>query len=165
MIKSKQIKHALLRYYRFKRGCVVGTEVWIHGGIADILAVSDDLKKSYEVEVKISISDLRADFKKHKQKSNYHKNKANYFYFCFPKNLLEKALPIIEAQNVKYGIITYDDRENLSLNVVPEAKLSVYKRARKLHNNTNDILYKTVVKRVVSELIKMYDKLETSKLN
>ncbi|RRD39321.1 DNA repair protein MmcB-related protein [Leptotrichia sp. OH3620_COT-345] len=57
----------------------------------DILAVSE-AGYATEVEIKISISDLKADFKKeHNHKSEVIKN----FYYCVPENLLEKALPII----------------------------------------------------------------------
>lgn len=45
-----------------------------------------------EIEIKRSISDLKADFKKkHTHKDNRIKN----FYYCIPEQLIEKALEII----------------------------------------------------------------------
>ena len=46
----------------------------------------------YEVEIKISISDLKADAKK---RHCHESNKIKYLYFAIPKHMLEKGLPHI----------------------------------------------------------------------
>ncbi|BEO96337.1 hypothetical protein FNSP10_12410 [Fusobacterium nucleatum] len=60
----------------------------------DMLIVS---KKCYltEVEIKISLSDLKADFKKkHQHKDENIKN----FYYAFPEEMKEKALELIPKE-------------------------------------------------------------------
>ena len=84
----------------------------------DILAVSE-ARYATEVEIKISISDLKADFKKeHNHKSEVIKN----FYYCIPENLLEKALPIIP---LKCGILLATER-----GIIKHRACKINKKAR-----------------------------------
>lgn len=74
--------------------------LWIHE--CDLLIVS---QAGYctEVEIKTSISDLKADFKKeHQHKSK----KIKYFYYAIPESLKEKALPLIPEHA---GLISVKD--------------------------------------------------------
>lgn len=149
-MNSKFIKGALLSYFRFNRSMIVGTEVYVLCGLADILAT--DKKKFYEVEIKTSISDLKADFKNKKHKHSFMKEshyantyQPNYFYFGIPYDLLEKATPLIDKL---YGIIIIKSFNNVS----------IYRRAKKLHNNYCNRLYNNLVKRISSELANLYIK-------
>ena len=66
---------------------------------ADMIVVTQ-ANKVTEVEIKVSLSDLKADFKKR----NGHKSlKIGRLYYAFPVEMLEKALPLIPAE---CGIIT-----------------------------------------------------------
>ena len=157
IITSKEIKLALLKYYRFERSMVVGTEV----NHADILAISNDLNSSYEVEVKVSLSDLKKDFSNKRAKHAHIDNSMNvfnpnYFYFCFPNYLLDKALSIIAESNEKYGIMIYKRYGTTKGN----GHIDIIKRAKKVNHSGNDKLYEALVKRISSELINMYIKYE-----
>ncbi len=110
------IKAALLNYYRFKRSMQCATECYtVQGCIADILAF-DKNKSIYDIEVKISASDLLHDKKKPKH-AYYHlpiKNKTAIFdkkiyqIYCVPDYLEEKALNFINDVNKNYGLIVFD---------------------------------------------------------
>lgn len=63
------------------------------------LLVLDDKNRFTEVEIKISMADLKADFKKkHGHKSKY----ISRLIYAFPEEMLDKALPLIPENN---GII------------------------------------------------------------
>lgn len=65
----------------------------------DMLAL-DNKDRFTEIEIKISIADLKADFKKaHGHKSKY----ITRLVYAFPDSMLEKALPLIPKE---FGIIT-----------------------------------------------------------
>jgi len=150
-ITSKLMKREVLKYFRFERGMPTGTEV----NAADVLAISDDLSKSYEIEIKTSLNDLKRDFTKKAIKHAYIENSdnklnPNFFYFCIPEALLEKALPIVEAHNDRYGIICMKSYGNLKF----------IKHCRRLNKADNTELYKLLVKRISSELVNMYIKYE-----
>ena len=73
----------------------------------DMLSMS---KRGYltEVEIKRTWSDFLADFKK----THKHDNRGiiKYFYYCIPKDMLEKAYDKLSENNVTYsGIITYNE--------------------------------------------------------
>lgn len=160
-INSNQIKSALLSYYRYKRQSIVGTEVNLgSNGSADILAEN----KGYitEVEVKTSISDLKKDFTKRWKHKNYKdtqptytKYYPHYFYFCLPDKLIDQALEYLEDKNKKYGIMSYD--ANSYSFTRPEEYIRVVRSAKKLHDNSNEILKEHIVRRVVSELCTIYE--------
>ena len=130
--ESDKIKLALLEYYRFERSMLVGTE----DSECDILVESKTSAEQKtatltEIEVKTSIQDLKKDFKD-KQTKHFHINnlsyKIDYFYFCIPYDLYEKAEKIISEQGKYYGIITYIPN--------PEGKQLVFKKkAKKVSKN------------------------------
>ena len=101
------MKTRLLLYFRdIKRFPIVATE-W-----KDMDVVVCDLKFKHEIEVKISISDLKADFKKFKfmyfGEEFYQEHRdfvPNNFYYAIPDELKEKAIPIIEENAPFAGII------------------------------------------------------------
>jgi hypothetical protein len=78
---------------------------------ADLITV-DSKNRVTEIEIKISLSDLKADFKK----GHTHQNrKIGRLYYAIPIELLEKALPLIP---LNCGIITVE----WSLNTYFKAK-------------------------------------------
>jgi hypothetical protein len=104
-LTSNEIKTALYNHFRFKKQYIY---------IADEVEYSDFLiinKNNIitEIEIKISISDLKADFKKEIHKiikvdKNIDWVKSNYFYFCVPEEISEKALNIISDEDNRYGL-------------------------------------------------------------
>ncbi len=145
---SKEIKKHLLKYFRFKRQMICGTEVHTYGGIADVLAISEDKKKSIEVEIKISVSDFRKEFKEKKNKHQHsweYKTMPNLFYFAFPEGLIEK---IINEVPKEYGIYEIDEFGNVKS----------IRKGRRLNKTENETNFRLLVKRINSELISCYEK-------
>jgi len=91
-LNCSDIEIAVTNHFGYRQNTVVPNVSYglnIHE--IDLLIVS---KSGYctEVEIKTSISDLKADLKKeHQHKSN----RIKYFYFAIPEGLQEKALPLI----------------------------------------------------------------------
>ena len=155
MPNSYQIKTALLKYFRFQRSMIVGTEINCGvSGIADVLAINDNQSLSYEVEIKTSIADLRKDFKdknfKHSSLNHDKRYNPNYFYFCVPEELYEKSKEIIYSNNKQYGIIIYEiDRWNYGF-------VKIMNRAKKLNTSDNEYLFIALLKRISSEIVNLY---------
>jgi len=169
---SDYIKHYLHFYYRFKRQYdYVATEVDLgvpfinYGNIAD-LAVCND-KELIEIEVKISLKDFKADFKKLKHevyrgaepdflKREYIKKKYNYitpnkFYFAIPNELYIKekgALGVILKDFESYGLIVLSDTYHY-----------VHTRSKKLHNTKpSRLIYDRIARRSSAEAYTARDK-------
>ncbi len=159
MVNSYNIKTALMRYFRFERSMIVGTEINTGPtGIADIIAINDNKTASYEVEIKTSIADLKKNFKdknfKHSSLNQNNKYNPNYFYFCVPKDLYEKAKEIIYSNNKQYGIIIFTQFGNYGM-------VQVKNRAKKLNDSGNNLLFEKLLKRITSEIANLYiDKYE-----
>jgi hypothetical protein len=147
-LNSHIMKTAVLAHFRFKESWILfSTEAsqW-H---ADILMVdpSDNL---VEFEVKCSLSDLRADFKKRKH-SYYRRYKGktgmvpNRLYFVVPKSLSSKAKEILRPYPV-YGIITVSEEDRA---------VAVMKSAGFIHklHKVSEKAKRTIILRMGSELI------------
>lgn len=110
-MNSLDIELAIVNHFGYRQNTIVPNVsygLWIHE--TDLLIVS---KSGYatEIEIKISIADLKADKKKwHQHKSN----KIKFLYFAIPEKLKEKALPLIP--------------EHAGLICVREKKINVYER-------------------------------------
>jgi len=110
MIRAEQIKAAVASYYRYERQCPVVAfetnsqlEGWA-GELADVL-VLDKNRQLIEIEVKLSISDLKRDVKKLKHQAFRNTVKSNtmirrmpthLFYFAVPQEIANKAKPICD---------------------------------------------------------------------
>jgi len=106
---AKDLKLALLHYFRFKRQCICVDE--FRG--ADIIA--DTGKTIIEVEIKLTKTDLingeRKKSTKHqayKLGDSYQRNQPNLFLFCVPESLVDVAVDWAAVINEKYGIIAFD---------------------------------------------------------
>jgi len=107
-MNASQLKLAALCWFRFKKRCqYIATEVGMYS--ADVAATNE--KYLYEVEVKISERDFRADFIKPKHKF-YHAPiqpaglwVPNKFYFMVPSNMVDFALRELE-KHPDYGLLT-----------------------------------------------------------
>ena len=154
-LNSKIIKTALMCHYRFeKQFPYVATECLKY---SDINALND--RCLVEVEVKISKSDLKAEFKtagnKHTKHFILYCNPncrplaiiPNYYYICVPEELKKDAIDIVKEINPKYGVLVCSY-------IGGSYKIVCAKPARKLHpNKPHPRVYNLVAKRITSELI------------
>lgn len=146
------MKTSLLCYLRFgKKISIIATEVGRNS--ADVVySVNNYL---YEIEVKTSIPDFKADFKKPKH-LEYKAGKGiwtpNFFSFAVPESLVDKVLPLLEG--TPYGLIAILGQFN-EANVLNawEARVKTVKKAKPLHMKmcAGDVKH-TIVKRLASEL-------------
>lgn len=152
---SKTVKAVVLAYYRYKRGYFVSTETHVSHGIADVLAVSKDLKISVEIEVKVSKSDLKNEWinksTKHSRlqdDTNRYGLIPNYFYFAMPSALYSEALQdsIDLNGHTSYGIIIVNDNH----------QVEIVKQAKRLNKSTNKQLAHNLFLRATSELVNSY---------
>jgi len=108
-ITANLIKTLLINKYRYKDGLLVSSEVNLIGtdNIADILAVKQSTKEYFEVEIKISKSDLIKDIHKMKHKSyiNPSFKGPNKFYYAVPTKLVPVCENYIDEHTLPYGII------------------------------------------------------------
>lgn len=91
-MRANDIEIALVNLFDMRRNMIV-PNVSYGLGIHEVdLLVVTPAGYASEIEIKISISDLRADLlKPHQHKSK----KIKYLYFALPLELKEKAIPII----------------------------------------------------------------------
>ena len=119
---------------------------------ADVLGISE--KRMIEIEVKISLADLRADFSKNKhwsynRRSDYSWDVQwipNQFYYAVPEELVEPAKKLLVEKGCdRYGIINSTD-------------FTVVKRAGYLHKNlpTSHVKFSLAL-RMGSELIRFHE--------
>lgn len=107
---SNEIKSALYNHYRYKKQIyLIADEVLTFRDQADILMI-DKNDIITEIEIKTSLSDLKADFKKHhyrltKEARFTHYFERHYFYFCVPYELKGKALEIISSHDDRFGLL------------------------------------------------------------
>jgi len=146
VINSVNIKAALLFYFRFKRQGIFLTECNIEGPIADIYGYLSSF--SYEIEVKISISDLRNEIKKDRYKWNC-ENEASYYYFCVPIEILDKAQKFINSNFPNAGIIAWDRRRSNFYGAIHIYQRGIKRNKKKRIDNNFPLFF---LKRMSSEI-------------
>ncbi len=148
--KSKDLKLAVMRYFRFKRQWICATECLFN----DIMCFTP--KDIIDVEVKVSKTDLwKGEAKKFKH-YNYLNLKYMYriptkFYICIPDYLYDEAEKWVIATNEKYGIITFGtERKQFNFKDV-----FISRTATRLHTNlkNRDAILRRIMMRVCSENI------------
>lgn len=101
-------------------------------GEADIVAVNKS-NYLYEGEVKISISDLKADFKKKKftneKKHSQWLKDIRRHYYIIPKDILEEAKPIVEQTDS--GLLYVSETRTGSLSIFTAIEAKTNKLAQK----------------------------------
>lgn len=157
MADSSVLKTEALCWLRFgKKMPYVATEAGYWS--ADVLGVCEQF--SVEVEVKMSIADLKREFTtktaKHYLYANAEsapsKGAPNYFYFYVPKELEEKALEIVGTEAPKAGLAVYEGGSWMD-----GKKTSIAHRPTKLHARPpSPAFIKTVLNRMGSELCGRY---------
>lgn len=131
---------------------------------ADVLAANE--RYSIEVEVKVSIADLRAEFRNKMTKHAYYdKGTPNwsptYFYFAVPSNIADKALAIINELAPKAGLIVYYEPVYRSR---PGERYVCRKKADKLHDKPpSKTFLREIYRRMGSELCGLHVALDKLK--
>jgi hypothetical protein len=183
MANSDDLKLAALHWLRFQKQLnYVATECghWS----ADVIGCDD--RDLVEIEVKVSLSDLRAEFRNKVEKHEYYpdplakieainktataswgKKSTNlekcwyptHMYFLVTKELAQDALEIVNAVCPKYGIMYfYNHRGDSSVN---SHHIHVLKSARMLRKKgVAEAVRDKVASRMASELINLKDRIK-----
>ncbi len=134
MINTLQMELSLTKFFNPIRNLIIPNVR--HGFLkyeADLIVMT---KSGYlsEVEIKISKSDFDNDFKK---KHSHGSKKIKYFYYAFPKDLMEKYNLIEEVPN-HAGVISVDRRRLRTLKINPFHKnhsgCEIEKKPKLLYN-------------------------------
>lgn len=155
---SARLKAIGLAYLRFGRQMPIAcTEAgkWK----ADIIGVSST--ECIEIEVKVSKSDLRAEFKKKTAKHFLYNNTSSntscpsYFYFLVPEGLQEEAEKLIREHSPKSGLLVCEyDTQDYTKDCIRVAKRAV----RITEGRPSKWLISTAIARCSSELCGLYAK-------
>ena len=88
-----EMETSIMKLFGIRENVIVPNISWGFDGIHEIdLFVMRKSGLAIEVEIKRSISDLRADFKK---KHNHESSRISKLYYAIPDKLLEKSIPLI----------------------------------------------------------------------
>ena len=195
---TTDIRRAMARYLRYERNCpLLALEcpcrlasTYNDGGAADLLAV-DNTRRVIEVEIKVSISDLRADRKKEKheyfrklQGMPYKQRKDRYyryfgdirlrepleypthlFYYAFPKELVNTATPICDDL-FPYAGILYPSISGYGYgnNRYEREFVAVKKKAKPLHPGRISLKQITILtKHQSGTLVRLLDEIDNWK--
>jgi len=112
-MNANEVKAMVAGYFRYKKQCpIIAFEAsnrlkTFEGVPADLLVVTES-RMLYEIEVKVSISDLKHDFKKRKHQSFV--NRPSYlpvykFYFAVPDDMAIKAKELCEDMYPYAGLL------------------------------------------------------------
>lgn len=164
-VSANDVKLAILYNERFMyQSILTVTEAGQYS--ADVLVLNKQ-KELIEFEIKISVTDLKADFRKYQKHIRYRQsiNETNedniqfvphYFYFVIPETLLSEAYSIF-AKYPDYGVMVFKNKplvltEN---NIDTTGFLHTIRRPKLLRTmkTTNDEIFR-LQKRASSELIR-----------
>ena len=113
MITSSDIKSVMLSHWRYKKQCpLVALEAcaWEIGGTSDVLAVKEN-GLLIDIEVKLSISDFKADIKKMKHlyfAGSDSNQPTAYFYFAVPNKMADEIATLCTELYPYAGVIGTD---------------------------------------------------------
>lgn len=151
------LKTAAMCWLRFGRQLTyVGTEIGDFS--SDVLGASDE--KMYEIETKVSRTDLKKDFTKPKHSIYKQDNPRtwgvpNYFYFLVPEFLKDFAIELCNSKNPKLGVLVYKDGDGPMFRLAD--RLYVAKKATKLHDHApKPQILEKMAKRLSSDLCNTY---------
>lgn len=116
-LETIRLKAALVSYFRFqKKHDIVCTE--FSYGKADVLSICNNGKAIFEVEVKVSFSDLKRESKKYKHRrdslSFTDSKPCRYFYLAVPEFLKEQAKEICKQNFPNAGLYILRDGDFFS---------------------------------------------------
>jgi hypothetical protein len=109
-MKTEDIEIAIASYFDTRKVVIVPNLYWGLGFQHELdLAVVTHNNYIWEIEIKISKSDLKADAKK---KHGHYSNKVKRLYFAVPKELQEDALILIPE---RAGLFIVDENRRVEL--------------------------------------------------
>lgn len=150
--KVHEMRTKCLEWLRLQHRCAfIATEVGSFS--ADVFGVSET--RQMEIEIKVSMADLKQDFRKYKH--NYYNGEqygSNYqldwhpthFYFAVPQEILAEAKEYISKHQfgLKYGLLCIDTME-------------VHKNPKRLHDRESSSKVKfAMALRMGSQLIRFH---------
>lgn len=163
-LNAEDMKTALMMKYRFEKGAImVATEA---GSFNSDVLIYDAERKLIEIEVKVSLTDFKSDFRKPKhqiyeeaRRVSFHDKynfQPHYFFFAVPEDLLPSIMPLLIGK--PYGVIAFRDVPYSlhSLNSFREVKLMRMVRKPKRMRYapvTSDEIF-MLQKRIASDLIR-----------
>jgi len=110
-MNSVEIELAVAKYFDYRRNLIVPNVFWGLGFLYELdLLVLTPSNIAYEVEIKTSLSDLKADKKKRSVAHN--SNRITRFYFAIPESLIEKSLNHIPE---KAGVFSVSNKHYAKL--------------------------------------------------
>lgn len=156
---SNQLKHYVMKKFRFENGyhfsateVYCGDQIWL----ADCLFLNG--KSAVEVEIKVSMSDLKNDFKKKEIKHNILNKRIkgnldfipNKLYFAVPEKIIKKAYQFLK--DTPYGLICIPKAHNFN------DYFHWIKESEKFNEIYPKGLEKLVISRMSSEIINLRQK-------
>ncbi len=93
---------------------------WALGHEADLIVVDQNLKVT-EVEIKVSLSDLKADFRKI---NGHRSSRIGRMYYAIPEYLVEKGFPLIPKE---FGVIVVKEVHHYGIGEPQEILTTTYK--------------------------------------
>ncbi len=152
-LTSSIIKVLLMHKYRYKDGYYVSSEVDICGSFGSIadLGIFDSKKKDFfEIEIKISRSDLKKDILKDKHRAYKSGNRylcISRFYYAVPTSLVNDAKELLEEHSLPYGIIEIiSNKDQISDSILEElsTRRMVYSKYIKIIKRSKNITCKNI---------------------
>lgn len=157
--KALDFKYKALFWLRITQRCAfMATEAG--GYYSDAIGCTVNGSKLIEIEIKVTLQDLKNDFNKYKHSAYFKHNEASYqvawtpthFYFMVPTELVEPAKKLLLEKTATrpeffkhYGIIDGD-------------KMVVEKRSNWLHKRPiTDRVQHSIALRMGSELLKLHE--------
>lgn len=129
-VSAEKIKAAVAAYWRYTRQCpLVALEAncrlqsFSDGGQADVLVVTKE-RYLMEVEVKISMEDLRRDHEKRKHLSFRYglpKYPTRHFYFAVPKELANRVILVCDQLYPYAGVLGCNGIDDIDIYRHPKA--------------------------------------------
>ncbi len=142
-LHTGDIELAVARHLNPRINLIVPNISWglWFGHELDLIVVTQN-RYAWEIEIKISVADLKADLKK---KHCHESSKIKRFYFAVPTSLKEKALVLIPKNA---GLFIVDETDNRWVHLVKAP--AVNHNARKLNDEEIQKLYELAAMRIWS---------------
>jgi len=157
-MNSKEIELAVAREFNTRINLIVPNVFWGLGFNYELdLMIVTKAHYAYEVEIKISISDLKAE--KKKKPWAHHDKRIKGLYFAIPDDLKEKAIPLIDKNA---GILTVYGNCHDGLHCSILRKPTINNNARKLTDTEMRKLYSLCAMRVWN--LKEHEVINTRKI-
>ncbi len=143
---SDYIKMCVANYFRYARQCpVVAVEYWARedGGVQPDVLVLDKANRPIEIEVKVSVSDFRADAKKHiwRLRDSGHRWPWQFWY-AVPVEIEDKVKPLLRDG---CGLLRVSDSGCYAMQPQRAVSVSVTAPKHKEHEQVDEHRMKRII--------------------